>query len=211
MLALSILGLLMGSPMHGYEIRKQLSELLGYSTTVSYGSLYPTLAKLHRLGYIETTTAPISYQREQIFSTGSLTGDMASLRTYKSRTSMLAARRNKKIYTISEKGMAAFKEKLIASYIDHADNDRAFMAHLAFLDYATEDEVTIFLNNRIDALRSRLQAITNTDNHALKLWNDVQREYIENQITFLLQFDQNDLTSISDISNISTKEKHDTK
>ena len=53
MLELAILGLLKERPMHGYELRKQLSQKLGLFWTVSFGSLYPTLKKLERRGLVE--------------------------------------------------------------------------------------------------------------------------------------------------------------
>lgn len=53
MLELAILGLLKERPMHGYELRKQLSQKLGLFWTVSFGSLYPTLKKLERRGVVE--------------------------------------------------------------------------------------------------------------------------------------------------------------
>ena len=39
MLELAILGLLLESPMHGYELRKRLTGLLGAFRAFSYGSL----------------------------------------------------------------------------------------------------------------------------------------------------------------------------
>lgn len=193
MLALSILGLLMGEPLHGYQIRKQLQELLGLSGAISYGSLYPTLAKLHRQGYIDTAVgiAPVAKtkisEKNEVFSTGSLSGDIAySTRSPFARPSaLLTSRKKKKVYTITEKGIKAFKEKLLNSYVDHADDDRTFVAHLAFLNYANDEETKLFLDQRISALRSRLFAIPPSNNHALKLWHDVEREYVENQIAFL--------------------------
>lgn len=41
-----ILGLLMDSPMSGYDIKKQVKAALGIITNASYGTLYPTLHKL---------------------------------------------------------------------------------------------------------------------------------------------------------------------
>lgn len=201
MLALSILGLLMGDPLHGYEIRKQLAELLGISGAISYGSLYPTLGKLHRQGLIDTQLgeAPISINKKpKVFSTGSLSGDIAmGARTPFARTPLLGTRKTKKVYTITEKGIQAFKEKLLASYVNHADDDRAFVAHLAFLDFANDDEKKIFLDSRTEALKSRLSRIRTTDNHELKLWNDVEREYIEKQVTFLDSLSQDQSTTMS--------------
>lgn len=46
MLDLAILGLLQQAPMHGYELRKRLAEMLGSFRSYSYGSLYPTLKKM---------------------------------------------------------------------------------------------------------------------------------------------------------------------
>jgi DNA-binding PadR family transcriptional regulator len=51
-LEFAILGLLHEAPMHGYELRKRLHELLGAFRAFSYGTLYPTLRKLQRGGLI---------------------------------------------------------------------------------------------------------------------------------------------------------------
>jgi DNA-binding PadR family transcriptional regulator len=51
-LELAILGLLLESPMHGYELRKRLTGLLGAFRAFSYGSLYPALRRLTRAGLI---------------------------------------------------------------------------------------------------------------------------------------------------------------
>jgi DNA-binding PadR family transcriptional regulator len=53
MLELAILGLLKERAMHGYELRKQLGQKLGFFWTVSFGSLYPTLGRLERRGAVE--------------------------------------------------------------------------------------------------------------------------------------------------------------
>lgn len=52
MLEFAVLGILHDSPMHGYELRKQLRELLGSARAFSFGSLYPTLRRLQRTGLI---------------------------------------------------------------------------------------------------------------------------------------------------------------
>ena len=51
-LELAVLGLLHENPMHGYELRKQLNVVLGWSRVLSYGSLYPALKKMLRAGWI---------------------------------------------------------------------------------------------------------------------------------------------------------------
>jgi DNA-binding PadR family transcriptional regulator len=51
-LELAVLGLLHESPMHGYELRKQVNEVLGWTRLLSYGSLYPALKKMLKAGWI---------------------------------------------------------------------------------------------------------------------------------------------------------------
>lgn len=63
-LELAILGLLAESPMHGYELRKQLTAVLGWGRLLSYGSLYPALKDMVRRGLLhEEATAAVGRQR----------------------------------------------------------------------------------------------------------------------------------------------------
>ena len=65
-LELAVLGLLHESPLHGYELRKRLNLLLGWSRLLSYGSLYPALKRMLRAGWItEVTTASAGVSRRQ--------------------------------------------------------------------------------------------------------------------------------------------------
>ncbi|HET9861193.1 MAG TPA: PadR family transcriptional regulator [Nocardioidaceae bacterium] len=68
-LELAVLGLLHESPMHGYELRKQLNAVLGWGRVLSYGSLYPALKKMLRAGWIaehvEGTPAGVGVSRRQ--------------------------------------------------------------------------------------------------------------------------------------------------
>ncbi|MFT4299681.1 MAG: PadR family transcriptional regulator [Aeromicrobium sp.] len=57
-LELATLGLLHDSPMHGYELRKQLIALLGWGRVLSYGTLYPCLKSLVRQGLIVADDDP---------------------------------------------------------------------------------------------------------------------------------------------------------
>lgn len=51
-LEFAVLGLLYRTPMHGYELSKQLNMLLGTFRALSYGTLYPCLNKLYAEGLI---------------------------------------------------------------------------------------------------------------------------------------------------------------
>jgi DNA-binding PadR family transcriptional regulator len=51
-LELAVLGVLHRTPMHGYELRKQITSVLGLFRALSYGSLYPCLHELLAAGLI---------------------------------------------------------------------------------------------------------------------------------------------------------------
>jgi DNA-binding PadR family transcriptional regulator len=52
-LELAVLGLLKERSMHGYQLKKSLSETLGPFWQVSYGALYPALKRLRAQGAVE--------------------------------------------------------------------------------------------------------------------------------------------------------------
>jgi DNA-binding PadR family transcriptional regulator len=65
-LELAVLGLLHDSPLHGYELRKRLNLLLGWTRLLSYGSLYPALKRMLRAGLVtEVSTASPGVSRRQ--------------------------------------------------------------------------------------------------------------------------------------------------
>src|SRR3989441_459829 len=82
MLEMAILGLLKERAMHGYQLKKRLSDTLGSFWQVSYGSLYPALKRLQREAALE-----MIFPREQVG-------------------------RRKNVYRITEKGEALFAELL---------------------------------------------------------------------------------------------------
>ena len=50
-----ILGFLDDGPLHGYELRRRITELDGPGARLSEGALYPALARLERAGLITRT------------------------------------------------------------------------------------------------------------------------------------------------------------
>jgi DNA-binding PadR family transcriptional regulator len=55
-LELAILGLLKEQELHGYELKKRLADTLGVVSGVSFGSLYPALARMERSGAVVTVS-----------------------------------------------------------------------------------------------------------------------------------------------------------
>jgi DNA-binding PadR family transcriptional regulator len=143
LLELAILGLLKEFPQHGYELKKRLNDSLGHVWGVSYGSLYPALARLEKIGAIEavepTPTAPTFMP-----STGSISGEAAAARL---RRPLRRAGRTRKAYRIAQRGQVLFSELLLAESTTGADEDRAFALKLAFCRYL-EPEARLRLLHR---------------------------------------------------------------
>lgn len=131
MLEIAILGLLNESPMHGYELRKRLSTLLGAFRAFSYGSLYPSLRRLQDAGWIDEQ-APLQDEAAVGFGTRS--------------------KRAKKVYRLTAEGKEHFAE-LLAEVGPEAYDDEGFGTRLAFFSQTRSDI-------RLQILEGRRQRIT---------------------------------------------------
>ncbi|MCX6487208.1 MAG: PadR family transcriptional regulator [Mycobacterium sp.] len=105
MLELAILGLLLESPMHGYELRKRLTGLLGAFRAFSYGSLYPALRRMQTDGLIAEDAAPEG----------------------------AVLRRARRVYQLTDIGRQRFTE-LVADTGPQNYTDDGFGVHLAFFN-----------------------------------------------------------------------------
>src|SRR5438093_9065213 len=103
MLELAILGLLKELPLHGYELKKRLNDTLGHVWGVSYGSLYPALARLERMGAIEVVDPQPTSAAGAIPmpATGSIAGEAAAARL---RRPLRRSGRTRKAYRIAAAG-----------------------------------------------------------------------------------------------------------
>jgi DNA-binding PadR family transcriptional regulator len=152
MLELPILGLLQEEALHGYELKKRLDETLGL-WGVSFGSLYPALARLERAGAIEAID-PTDGERRPLFpTTGSLAGEAAAAR----RRRVVVSRRRRKAYRITPVGRARFERLLDDDDIPGADDERAFAVKLAFCRYLPRETRLAILERRRAQLADRLQ------------------------------------------------------
>jgi DNA-binding PadR family transcriptional regulator len=167
LLELAILGLLKEQDLHGYELKKRLSDTLGLFSGVSFGSLYPALARLEAAGAVKAVDAypapPVP-----IPLTGSLTGELAAFRAVapggRQRRSAGRPTRGKKVYGITDAGQRLFDE-LLATDSASSDDDRVFNLKLAFARHLPPDaRVSLFerrraqLVERLNRARSTLRA-----------------------------------------------------
>ena len=136
-LELAVLGLLQENPMHGYELRKRLSGVLGTFHASSFGSRYPCLKDLEARGLLvedgeAATGAPLSGRRGRI------------------------------VYRLTAEGKEHFQALIGEAGPDTWEDDR-FGVRLAFFG-RTEASVRLRilegrrsrLEERLDALRSSL-------------------------------------------------------
>jgi DNA-binding PadR family transcriptional regulator len=124
LLDLAILGLLLQAPMHGYELRKQLTTKLGaIRAAISYGSLYPTLRRLQTAGWI-AEAGEASAPAEEGF---------------RPEIPALTSRRGRVVYKITAEGKERFQE-LLAQAGPETYEDPGFGVHFAF--FARTDRAT---------------------------------------------------------------------
>jgi DNA-binding PadR family transcriptional regulator len=189
MLEIAVLGLLKEQPLHGYELKKRLSETLGFLWGVSYGSLYPALRRLEREGAIEVVAEPVALA-PPIAATGSLKGDLAAARLGAGRTPK-PSRRTRKAYRITPAGVARFVELLLADD-PHTDEDKAFALKLAFCSELPAPARIELLERRRIALLTRL----NQSRRATATRND---RYSRSLVEHRLRSIQRDLEWIEEL------------
>ena len=183
MLELAILGLLKEHELHGYELKKRLAETLGAFSSVSFGSLYPALARLEAAGAVKTVSA--SESAAPVPMTGSLGAELAAFRARKAST---RGSRGKKVYGITARGESLFEE-LLAAESQSSEDDRTFNLRLAFARYLPPDARLGMLERRrahlverLVQIRARLKAVR--DGYAMSLMEH-DREAAEHDLSWI--------------------------
>jgi DNA-binding PadR family transcriptional regulator len=135
-LELAVLGLLHESPMHGYELRKQLNVVLGWGRMLSYGSLYPALKRMLKAGWLA----------EQVTGPGTSAGTSA------------VSRRQRIVYELTPAGQERFKA-LMAQAGPASWEDDNFDVRFAFFS-RTDMEIRLrILEGRRSRLEERLERV----------------------------------------------------
>lgn len=141
MLELAVLGLLQEAPMHGYELRKELATKLGaIRAAISYGTLYPTLKRLHTAGWI-SEAEPAAADSDQV--------------------PPLTSRRGRVVYEITAEGKERFASLLACAGPETYD-DAGFGVHFAFFartDRATRLRILEGRRRRIEERREGLRDV----------------------------------------------------
>jgi DNA-binding PadR family transcriptional regulator len=139
LLDFAVLGLLYEAPMHGYELRKQLSARLGGFRLFSYGSLYPALRRLLREGLIveeaeaNTEAAAATWSR----------------------------RSRRRVYRITADGKERFAE-MLADAGPQTWEDEGFGIHLTFFSRTPADIRLRILEGRRRRVEERREGLRAT-------------------------------------------------
>ncbi len=157
LLEIAILGVLSDQDLHGYELKRRLVDGLGLFASVSFGSMYPALARLEADGYVGGSgeqEAP--NPRPPIPLTGSLGGERAALRAHSSRARADSrGARGKKVYAITEAGRRRLGE-FLAEAADEPDDEADFKLRLAFARHLSAESRLGLLEQRRAYLVRRL-------------------------------------------------------
>jgi DNA-binding PadR family transcriptional regulator len=176
---LAILGLLKESDLHGYELKKRLGEALGAFSSVSFGSLYPALARLESAGAVRAIEVePGAAQTfPSVPMTGSIAGEAAAFRARRAaaRRGSPRSARHRKVYAITEAGERLFEE-LLETWPQGVDDDRSFNLKMAFCRFLSpERRIRLFerrkaqLEERLARTRVREQRQGRTDSYVQTL------------------------------------------
>ena len=138
-----VLGLLKEQDMHGYELRKRLNDVFGVPSAVSFGSLYPALARLEAAGAVSAVVPARSV--------GPTAAGLGA-------SERLGSRR-RKVYGITPVGAAMF-EVLLADSQGSGDDERSFDLRLAFARYLPPEGRLGLLEQRRAVLGERLAQLT---------------------------------------------------
>jgi DNA-binding PadR family transcriptional regulator len=149
---LAVLGVLREGDLHGYELRKRVRELLGPGSSVSFGSLYPALARLEREGLVREVQ-PDESGGVPIPMTGSLSGELAAFRARR-RPRTARSARTRKVFGLTPAGDARLAE-LVAQ---PGEDDRTFAVKLALCRWCDPATRLALFERRRAALAERLAA-----------------------------------------------------
>ena len=150
MLELAILGLLKDQELHGYELKKRLSETVGSGNGVSFGSLYPALGRLEKAGGVRVAPAPPH----------------------------AGAGRGKKVYAITDQGERLF-EDLLAADSGANEDERSFNLRLAFARHLPREARIGMLERRRAYLLARLARTRGVGRHGWGRFDAYTRSLVE--------------------------------
>jgi DNA-binding PadR family transcriptional regulator len=166
-LEFAVLGLLHRTPMHGYELSKQLNSILGAFRALSYGTLYPCLNKLFEEGLIAkegdmpaaargATAARIVAGPRSAAGTRGAAGARGAAGTRGGATK--GKGRSKIVYRLTAEGKERLQD-LLAESGPASWEDEEFGVHFAFFGQTRADIRLRILEGRRSRLEERVEGV----------------------------------------------------
>ncbi len=126
-----LLGFLMHQSMTGYDLKKKFTLSFSFFSGLSYGSIYPALKKMERLGLISK------------------------------QVEIQDGAPNRKIYTITDLGKKQFLESLRAPLALEQPKNSFLMKLFFFADLSPEERKTIAMEHlsSVEQISARLEAV----------------------------------------------------
>jgi DNA-binding PadR family transcriptional regulator len=153
-LEFAVLGLLHRTPMHGYELSKQLNSLLGAFRAVAYGTLYPCLNKLYEEGLIAKEDDAPGGAKLSAAAPGPDRAGQAQRPGQAPRR----AGRSKIVYRLTAEGKERLQD-LLAESGPAAWEDDEFGVHFAFFGQTRADIRLRILEGRRSRLEERMEGV----------------------------------------------------
>lgn len=152
--------------MHGYDLRKRLRSNFGLLSSLSFGSLYPALARLEHEGAVRELTNGEALPSDDVVTfTGSLAGERAAFRARLAARSGVpggtranratASSRTRRVYEITAEGAKLFDQLLTAEERQPKDG-KTFPLCWAFARYLSPEGRLRLLERRRRQLEDRL-------------------------------------------------------
>lgn len=159
--------------MHGYELKKRLADVFGFSTAVSFGSLYPALARLEAAGAVQVVALS---KAPAASATSGLVGERR-------------ASRRRKVYGITPLGAQMFEDLLTGSQ-SGGEDERSFNLRLAFARYLPPEGRLGLLEHRRAVLGERLalmaaRARARRDDRYTRILSERQQEDLSRDVSWL--------------------------
>ena len=156
-LEFAVLGLLHRTPMHGYELSKQLNMLLGTFRAVAYGTLYPCLNKLYAEGLIAKEGDGPTAGGGQVPRQAQRQGTRQSARQA-ARQGPGRAGRSRIVYRLTADGKERLQDLLTESGPASWEDDE-FGVHFAFFGQTRADIRLRILEGRRSRLEDRMEKV----------------------------------------------------
>lgn len=160
-LEFGLLGLLSKGPLHGYELRKRMMDLVGPFRALSFSLIYPQLRKMLREGHIKESAGKVDSRRPRI------------------------------IYEITPRGLARFSELVESVSSLAWDDEGFEIRFAFFGRTPTKSRIKVLegrlarLEERAQILRKEMNSSMPGVDRYINEWRSIARESAEREIEWL--------------------------